>query len=52
MLDGIRNSRSAFEQCHALRAAEALDPVLSPSDATSLRDAIVERLGQHQGSLR
>lgn len=45
VLDGIRNSRSAFEQYHALRAAEAFVPILSPSDAKRVHDAIAEQVG-------
>jgi hypothetical protein len=44
VLDGIRNSRSAFEQYHALRAAEAFVPILSPGDGKNLHDAIAEQM--------
>lgn len=44
--DGVANSRSAFEQYHALRAAEALAPLLSEVDRRQLANAIRDQMGE------
>lgn len=47
--DGVVNSRSAFEQYHALRAAEALTPLLPETDRGQLADAIRSEMGEGPG---
>jgi formylglycine-generating enzyme required for sulfatase activity len=45
-LSGIANSRSAFEQYHALQLAQKLLPSLHPSAAAQLRQAIDLQIGK------
>jgi len=57
IIDGVRNSHSAFEQFQALRAAEESLPRLGPADRTRLAKALREQLdddvkGIHQDASR
>ncbi len=45
VLEGITSSQSAFEQFHALLAAEAMLPVMTPDERTALRAAVAEQRG-------
>jgi hypothetical protein len=49
VLDGIANSRSAFEQFQALRAAEELLPELSEPDQHRLGEVLAEEYADHKG---
>jgi KAP family P-loop domain len=46
ILEGIKTSRSAFEQFHSLRAAEAVVPSLSTKDSSLLAEAIMSQMNQ------
>jgi hypothetical protein len=43
VLDAIRNSRSAFEQYHALVVASLLAPTLNPADQAQFREVLTSR---------
>lgn len=51
-VDAITNSRSAFEQFHALRAAFELLPRLDRPQLNSLRDAIQSQMAETEGQGR
>jgi hypothetical protein len=49
VLEAINNRKSNHEQYHALRAAEAMLPNLSPKQKDQLKDAILEQRGEGPG---